>query len=106
MLCLSTDAVQVLVSADEELAVVDGGGGVGFFGDFVLGDDVEGFAGFDDSHVAFVGEEVGEAIGGKEGGAVAAGKTFHPVPLAGFGVEATGHSVVGDDQKVGANGDG
>ena len=55
----------MLVATNEELAVVDGGGGIGFFRNFVLGDDFVFFAGFDDGHVAFVREEVGEAVCGK-----------------------------------------
>ena len=38
---LATDAVEVLVATDEELAVIHCGGGVSLFRDFVLGDDVE-----------------------------------------------------------------
>ena len=96
----------MLVATDEELAVVDGRGGIGFFRDFVLGDDFVFFAGFDDGHVAFVREEVGEAVCGKQGGTVVTGKTFHPMPFSGLRVEATGDAIVSHNQEVGADGDG
>ena len=59
---LPSNAVQMLVSADEELTVVDSGGSVGFLRDFVLCDNFKFLAWFDHGQVSFVGEEVGKSI--------------------------------------------
>ncbi len=97
---LLADAKQVLVAADEQLTLADGGAAGGGFFQVVLGDYFKFLAGPNDGGDAAVGHKVGEAIGGDGAGAVAAAETFHPVARAFGGVKTTGNAGIGHDQKI------
>ena len=68
----------MLLSADENLSLADGGGGVAGFAEVVVGHDVEFFAGADDFRGSFVGQEVDQAAGGDERGGVVFAKPPAP----------------------------
>src|SRR5688500_7103771 len=74
-----SDAPQVRVGPDEELAVGNGGGGVGGFAQGVFGDQLELVAaGFDDVTGAVVGEPVDVAAREHGAGAVVAAELLAP----------------------------
>ena len=95
------DAIEVLVAADEDPALGEGGCGLAFFAERVAGQDFEAGAVGDDGGFARVVEEVDPAGRPERRGAVVAAHALLVDDLAGGAVDAEGDARVGDGVEVG-----